>query len=214
MASKRDDQESPSHVSDMLAQAFRQRRTRFEAVLRRPAYNQLEKLQNLQETINRQYHDRHRPCPQILEPKKDEGPKFWDVVVLIAHTISQYNYFHAGLQALRNVGFEILEYKDIAEIDADVDGDKIAPWYTPLTGKASGNKKTIRDFRMSPAGRSITDAFVSVIEFLRIAPPGTRKVSQLLNLAADQLVAAGKLELFTPMFFFLARKPLTTASAA
>lgn len=42
------------------------------------------------------------------------------------------------------------------------------------------------------------------------APKGTRQVSQILNKGADALVEAGDLNLFTPMFFFLARKPLET----
>ena len=61
---------------------------------------------------------------------------------------------------------------------------------------------------MHPWGRFVTDLFVYVLESIRIAPSGTRKVSQVLNLGADALVKAGDLELFTPMFFFVARKPL------
>lgn len=53
----------------------------------------------------------------------------------------------------------------------------------------------------------MTDKMVFTLETLRLAPSGTRKVSSLLNLAADSLVEAGKLHIFTPMFFFLVRKP-------
>jgi sterol 24-C-methyltransferase len=45
------------------------------------------------------------------------------------------------------------------------------------------------------------------LEAARIAPEGSRKVSELLNDAADALVAAGRRGIFTPCFFFVARKP-------
>ncbi|RKO90511.1 sterol methyltransferase C-terminal-domain-containing protein [Blyttiomyces helicus] len=59
-----------------------------------------------------------------------------------------------------------------------------------------------------------TDKFVMGMETLRLAPPGTRKVSTLLNLAAENLVKGGEKHLFTPMYFFLARKPLGTVAGA
>jgi sterol 24-C-methyltransferase len=46
---------------------------------------------------------------------------------------------------------------------------------------------------------------------MRLVPKGTTEVSQVLNTGADALVAAGQMGIFTPMFFFLARKPLETA---
>ncbi|MCY4191170.1 MAG: hypothetical protein OXC54_02155 [Rhodospirillaceae bacterium] len=42
---------------------------------------------------------------------------------------------------------------------------------------------------------------------LRLFPDGSRAVSTLLNRAADALVEGGRAGIFTPMFFFLARKP-------
>ena len=44
---------------------------------------------------------------------------------------------------------------------------------------------------MHPWGRVVTDWFVWVLESVGIAPSGTRKVSQVLNLGADALVKAG-----------------------
>ena len=44
-------------------------------------------------------------------------------------------------------------------------------------------------------------------ERLRLLPEGSRAVSTLLNAAADALVEGGRSGIFTPMFFFLARKP-------
>lgn len=79
------------------------------------------------------------------------------------------------------------------------------PWYDTLTGKMS-----LSGFRMTRPGRWVTHAFVSVLEAMRIAPSGTAKISAILNATAVDLVDGGKLEIFTPSFFFLARKPLVT----
>jgi sterol 24-C-methyltransferase len=76
------------------------------------------------------------------------------------------------------------------------------PWYDTLTGKM-----TLSGFRMTRPGRALTHAVVSVLELLRIAPRGTSKISAILNATAVDLVEGGKLEIFTPSFFFLARKP-------
>ncbi|KAJ3124005.1 Delta(24)-sterol C-methyltransferase [Nowakowskiella sp. JEL0407] len=153
----------------------------------------------------------------VTTEKYDESNLVWKKIMHDleeGNSIAKLYTIPECLQALKNVGFEIIEYRDLAAPHPDVPKDKINPWYAPLTGKSGSGQGTLRDFRMSPFGRAVTDVFVTVIEGLKIAPPGTRKVSKLLNLAADQLVAAGELELFTPMFFFLARKPLTAAKSA
>jgi len=53
----------------------------------------------------------------------------------------------------------------------------------------------------------VTQVLVTILETLRIAPQGTTKVSALLNATADDLWSGGNLEIFTPSFYFLARKP-------
>ena len=59
---------------------------------------------------------------------------------------------------------------------------------------------------MTHIGRICTDMLVTILETIRIAPKGTVKVSALLNATALDLVEGGEKELFTPSFFFLARK--------
>lgn len=49
---------------------------------------------------------------------------------------------------------------------------------------------------------------VRVLERIRIAPSGSFRVQKFLERGADALVEGGRKELFTPMYFFLARKPL------
>jgi len=61
---------------------------------------------------------------------------------------------------------------------------------------------------MSSLGRWATHTMISALEWLHIAPAGSKKVHTVLCTAADSLVRAGKLEIFTPMLLFIARKPI------
>ena len=47
---------------------------------------------------------------------------------------------------------------------------------------------------------------VGGLEALGIAPKGSKEVSQMLGRAAEALVAEGESEIFTPSYFFLARR--------
>lgn len=100
------------------------------------------------------------------------------------------------LEALRAAGFEILEAKDLSQ-------NQQVPWYEPL----DPNRFSLSAFRTTSMGRFITRNFVRLLEMLRIAPPGSSRVSNFLEEGADGLVAGGKMNLFTPMFFFVAMKP-------
>ena len=53
----------------------------------------------------------------------------------------------------------------------------------------------------------MTQSAVRALEFVGIAPKGTYDVGESLKVAADALVAGGRKKLFTPMMFFVARKP-------
>lgn len=103
------------------------------------------------------------------------------------------------VNAVQDAGFEVISAKD-QHIE---DGDPATPWYMALEG---------RDFSLSsiartPAGRAITANTTRLLEGLKIVPNGTCETAQLLNIAADALVEAGKLGIFTPNFLIHARKP-------
>jgi len=66
---------------------------------------------------------------------------------------------------------------------------------------------SLSGFRMTRPGRIVTHAFVTILETLGIAPRGTTKISGILNATAVDLVLGGQQEIFTPSFFFIARKP-------
>ncbi|KAI9347771.1 S-adenosyl-L-methionine-dependent methyltransferase [Zopfochytrium polystomum] len=136
--------------------------------------------------------------------------KIKEIVHLVeeGNSVAEFYTIPECIQALKNVGFEIIEYKDLAENDG-IDADALNPWYEPLLG--SYNIFDVSQWGRTPLGRTITDTMVAALEFLRIAPAGTGKVSKMLNSAADNLVLAGKEGVFTPMFFFLVRKPEASA---
>jgi sterol 24-C-methyltransferase len=101
------------------------------------------------------------------------------------------------VQILRKVGFEIEDACDAAELS-------VKPWYTPLSGEDALHWSGFRHTRL---GHHVTHALVSALETVRIAPKGSAKMSRTLMDGARDLVAAGKLGIFTPSFFIVARKP-------
>ena len=63
------------------------------------------------------------------------------------------------------------------------------------------------DFRRSRIGRWVTHNSLKALEALHIAPQGTVRVSDTLNLCAVARAEAGRLGIFTRMYFIHARKP-------
>ena len=102
------------------------------------------------------------------------------------------------VKALEESGFEVVEAFDANE---NVHSKFEIPWYQTLKGTYDLN-----GFRMTRIGRICTHIMVTTLEFLRIAPRGTVKVSALLNATALDLVEGGENELFTPSFYFKAIK--------
>ncbi|KAG6510728.1 hypothetical protein ZIOFF_028762 [Zingiber officinale] len=102
------------------------------------------------------------------------------------------------LDALKLVGFEVIWEKDHAS-------DSPVPWYLPL----DTSRFLITSFRLTAFGRFFTRIMVKALEFVRIAPAGSNRISSFLKKAAEGLVVAGRMEIFTPMYFFLVRRPLS-----
>lgn len=105
------------------------------------------------------------------------------------------------VDALKTAGFEVIEHFDVAET-AKKDGNDVT-WYSTLQGSFS-----LTTLQHTKGGRFLTQKMVDVMETLRIAPKGTSKTHQMLCIGADGLVRGGELGIFTPMYFFIARKPL------
>jgi sterol 24-C-methyltransferase len=104
------------------------------------------------------------------------------------------------IQSLKDAGFVVEEAMDLA-----LDARFPIPWYQPLAGDL-----TISGFRHSRIGRFFTHNSVNILEKCRIVPQGTTKVSSLLMMTADALVEGGRLGIFTPCYYYLARKPDTS----
>mmetsp|Transcript_8597 Transcript_8597/g.14932 ORF Transcript_8597/g.14932 Transcript_8597/m.14932 type:complete len:409 (+) Transcript_8597:58-1284(+) len=99
---------------------------------------------------------------------------------------------------LENSGFEVV---DVFDANKDFHSGREIPWYSTLNGSF-----TVKGFRMTRLGRICTHTLVSTLEFFRIAPKGSTRVSSLLNATALDLVEGGMKEIFTPSLFFVARK--------
>lgn len=102
------------------------------------------------------------------------------------------------VDCIRGAGFEILHASDYA-----LGSDPETPWYFSLEGKDWSFSSLAR----TPAGRGFTAFVTRYLEMLRIAPSGTSDTAKFLNIAADALVEAGQLGIFTPSYLVHARKP-------
>ncbi|CDS05449.1 hypothetical protein LRAMOSA07977 [Lichtheimia ramosa] len=114
------------------------------------------------------------------------------------NSISKLYSTQQCLEAAKSVGFKVIEEGDVAPID-----DATVPWYYTLK-KPEGLRGLLR----SPWGRFYTHHLLTFLDKFNIVPPGVLATSQLLNDAAEMLVAGGEMEIFTPMYFFLVEKPL------
>jgi sterol 24-C-methyltransferase len=100
------------------------------------------------------------------------------------------------LAAMKEAGFEVIESHDLATT-SDL------PWYLALSPSIS-----IYGFLHTGLGRWLTGRMVRALEYIKLAPVGSVKAHNMLEAAAIDLVAGGQHQIFSPMFFVLARKPL------
>ncbi|XP_078170471.1 cycloartenol-C-24-methyltransferase 1-like [Carex rostrata] len=100
------------------------------------------------------------------------------------------------LQAAIGAGFEVVWEKNLAEVSP-------VPWYLPL----DRSHYSLLNFRLTAIGRLFTRTLVKTLEYIKLAPEGSERVSSFLEKAAEGLVEGGKKEIFTPMYFIVVRKP-------
>jgi len=99
--------------------------------------------------------------------------------------------------AMEESGFKIVDSRDLSP-----SADAKTPWFLPLAGSLS-----ISGFKHTRWGRFLTNRALKFLEWVHIAPKGTTAVSNILCDTANQLVAGGEQDIFTPMWFLVARKP-------
>lgn len=97
---------------------------------------------------------------------------------------------------MKKVGFTVEEGRIIPEGDI--------PWYQPLKGGDSFF--SLNNLRASTLGRWLTRNMVWLMEKSRVAAQGSVGTLEILEKAAVGLVRGGESGVFTPYFFFLARK--------
>ncbi len=104
-------------------------------------------------------------------------------------------------QALERAGFRVIEGTDRA-VD---ENSPTTPWYQPMEAQS----KTLGNaLRRIPLGRRAFRGASRLAETLGVFPKGSADVVGLLDRTARAYVAGGKAGLFTPLYCFLARKPL------
>lgn len=106
------------------------------------------------------------------------------------------------VNALKAVGFEVLEARDMALDSLFGTG---APWWLPL--HPSNNPFNFR-FQLSPLGKWITRNLLWFFEGIWLVPAGTYKVQEMLQQGAWGCERGGYFGIFTPMYLMVARKPL------
>lgn len=110
------------------------------------------------------------------------------------------------IATIRCAGFEIIQAVD----QQAENGDPRTPWYMALQGR----DLSLSSWARTPAGRRFTAGVTKLLQRVRVAPAGTSETAELLNVAADALVEAGELEIFTPSFLVHARKPAITGACS
>ncbi len=104
-------------------------------------------------------------------------------------------------RALETAGFQIIEGRDRAVAENGL----TTPWYQPMVTRRKALGTTL--YR-TPLGRKAFIGTSRLVEALGIFPKGSADVVGLLNRTANACVAGGRAEIFTPLYCFLARKPL------
>lgn len=109
-----------------------------------------------------------------------------------------------AINAIKAAGFVLEHEEDLAE------RPDATPWYYPIAGEWQYTR-TLWDLfsvvRMSRIGRGAMHNFLRALETLRIAPSGTAQTAEELAAGGKSLVQGGKLGIFTPMYFMVAKKP-------
>jgi len=104
-------------------------------------------------------------------------------------------------QTLQAVGFELVEHQDLGVVQPGAS----TPWYQPMLSSRGTRRGSIS---RSPLGRRALIAGAQLAESLKILPDGSASVISMMDRTARAYVAGGQTGIFTPLYCFLARKPL------
>ena len=102
---------------------------------------------------------------------------------------------------LETAGFEIVEGRDRAVTE----NGPTTPWFQPMETRHGTLGNTLR---RTPLGRKLLMGTTRLTEALGMFPKGSTDVVGLLDRTANAYIAGGRAGIFTPLYCFLARKPL------
>ncbi len=102
---------------------------------------------------------------------------------------------------LETAGFQVIEGLDRAVAE----NGPTTPWYLPMEARHGTLGNAL--IRM-PLGRKAIFGASRLAEVLGVFPTGSAQVVRLLDRTANAYVAGGQTGIFTPLYCFLARKPL------
>jgi len=136
----------------------------------------------------------------LYDPNNAEHNKIKSGIEL-GNSLPTLPLYSAVIEDLKRAGFEIVEHRDVA---ADYDPNTDITWYDSLDARYTDFK----NFAHTRVGMWCSTQMIWAMETLRLAPTGTSDVHNLLTATAKDLVLGGKTRIFTPMYFYLARKPL------
>ena len=136
-----------------------------------------------------------------------ENPEHREIrlAIELGNGISNMVKISEALDAMKAVGFELIRHEDLAQRPDPM------PWYWPIAGEMK-YMQSVGDFftivRMTHTARIFTHGFAGLMEWIGLAPAGTKKTADALSTGADGLVAGARQNLFTPMYLMVGRKPL------
>ena len=104
-------------------------------------------------------------------------------------------------RAVEMAGFQLIEGMDRAVEE----NGPTTPWYQPMETR---RRTLVNGLYRIPLGRKALIGASRLAEVLGAFPKGSVDVVSLLDRTANALVAGGRAGIFTPLYCFLARKPL------
>ena len=105
-------------------------------------------------------------------------------------------------QALETAGFQVIEGIDRGVVE---ENDSATPWYQPMENRSGTLNNPLFRTRV---GHKIFNWGSRLAEVLGVFPKGSTEVVRLMNRTANAYIAGGRTGIFTPLYCFLARKPL------
>ena len=102
---------------------------------------------------------------------------------------------------LETAGFQVIEGRNLAVEESG----PTTPWYQPMETRHGTPGSTL--YRV-PLGRKLFIGASRLAEVLGVFPKGSADVIRLMDRTANAYVAGGRAGIFTPLYCFLARKPL------